>query len=86
MPVISTFFGIVIRMYFAEHPPPHFHVEYQGEKATFGFDGQLLTGNISSRRARNWIREWALLYRFELMLNWRNIEQGEALNRIEPLN
>jgi hypothetical protein len=73
-------------MFFAEHPPPHFHVEYQGEKATFGFNGELLTGNISSRRARRWIREWALLRRFELVLNWKNIEQGRALNRIEPLN
>jgi hypothetical protein len=86
MPVISTFFGIVIRMYFADHPPPHFHVEFQGERATFGFDGELITGNISSRRVRSWIREWALLHQFELMLNWKNIEQGQPLNRIEPLN
>ena len=25
MPEISRFFGIVIKMYFDEHPPPHFH-------------------------------------------------------------
>jgi hypothetical protein len=35
MPIISTFFGIIIRMYFGDHNPPHFHVEFQGEKATF---------------------------------------------------
>ena len=29
-------------MFFADHPPPHFHAEYQGEKATFTFDGELL--------------------------------------------
>ena len=85
MPVISTFFGIIIRMYFADHPPPHIHVEYQGEKATFDFGGKLLTGSISSRRVRRWIQEWALLHKFELMLNWKNIEQGLPLNRIEPL-
>jgi hypothetical protein len=38
MPIISTFFGIIIRMYFGDHNPPHFHVEFQGEKATFTFD------------------------------------------------
>jgi hypothetical protein len=48
MPIISTFFGIIIRMYFGDHNPPHFHVEFQGEKATFNFDGYLIAGNISS--------------------------------------
>jgi hypothetical protein len=86
MPVIATFFGIIIRMYFADHPPPHFHAEYQGEKATFGFDGELLAGEISSKRARRLIREWALLHRIELVLNWRNVEQGRPLNRIGPLD
>jgi len=44
MPVICTFFGIVIRMYFGDHPPPHFHAEHQGQQATFNFRGELLTG------------------------------------------
>ena len=73
-------------MFFADHPPPHFHAEYQGEKATFAFDGELLAGNISSRRARRLIREWALLHQFELMLNWKNIERGQPLAKIEPLD
>ncbi|HEX29594.1 TPA: DUF4160 domain-containing protein [Candidatus Poribacteria bacterium] len=33
MPEICRFFGIVIRMYFADHPPPHFHVEYGEHRA-----------------------------------------------------
>jgi hypothetical protein len=28
MPIISRFFGIIIRMFFNEHAPPHFHAEY----------------------------------------------------------
>jgi hypothetical protein len=59
MPVISTFFGIAIRMFFGDHPPPHFHAEYQGEKATFNFRGEILAGNISSKTAQRLIREWA---------------------------
>ena len=31
-------------MYFGDHNPPHFHVEFQGEKATFTFDGQIRSG------------------------------------------
>jgi hypothetical protein len=30
---ISSFFGIVIEMYFGDHPPPHFHARYSGESA-----------------------------------------------------
>ena len=33
MPIISSFFGIYIRMYFADHAPPHIHVDYQGHEA-----------------------------------------------------
>jgi hypothetical protein len=28
MPTISEFFGIIIRMYYDEHNPPHFHAYY----------------------------------------------------------
>jgi hypothetical protein len=39
MPQISAFFGIIIRMHFRDHPPPHFHAEHRGEHATFDFNG-----------------------------------------------
>ncbi|HZD10432.1 MAG TPA: DUF4160 domain-containing protein [Candidatus Binatia bacterium] len=51
MPVISTFFGIVIRMFYHEHGIPHFHAEHQGQQATFTFDGEILAGSIQSRTA-----------------------------------
>ena len=33
MPIISAFFGIVIRMYYRDHEPPHFHAEHAGQQA-----------------------------------------------------
>ncbi len=36
MPEISRFFGIVIKMYIDDHPPPHFHVEYSEHRAIVG--------------------------------------------------
>jgi len=33
MPEISRFFGIVIKMFFDDHNPPHFHAEYSGDIA-----------------------------------------------------
>ncbi|MBI3795790.1 MAG: DUF4160 domain-containing protein [Deltaproteobacteria bacterium] len=35
MPEISRFFGIVIKMFFGDHVPPHFHAEYGDHKALF---------------------------------------------------
>lgn len=42
MPEISRFFGIIIRMFYDEHNPPHFHAEYSGKKAVFDFDGNVI--------------------------------------------
>lgn len=86
MPVIATFFGIVIRMFYQEHGPAHFHAEYQGQQATFDFNGQILTGNIRSRTARRLIEEWATSRRLELQANWSRIRAGQPLERIEPLD
>jgi hypothetical protein len=86
VPVISTFFGIVIRMFYREHGVAHFHAEYQGQQATFTFEGELLAGSIGSRTARRLIREWATTHRAELEANWNHMRGGEPLERIAPLD
>lgn len=86
MPVISTFFGIVIRMFYREHGVSHFHAEYQGQQATFTFDGEILAGSISSRTALRLIKEWSLVNRADLDANWAKARTGESLKRIAPLD
>ena len=86
MPIISSFFGIVIRMFYGEHGVPHFHAEYQGQQATFTFDGEILAGNLRSHTARRLIREWSLVHRGELEANWDRSKAGEPLERIAPLD
>ncbi len=86
MPVISVFFGIVIRMYYEDHDPAHFHAEYQGERAKFDFGGRMIAGNIRSATARRRIAEWATLHRAALEANWQSMRLGRPLDRIEPLN
>jgi hypothetical protein len=34
MPMISIFYGIAIRMFIADHSPPHFHVVKLVQKST----------------------------------------------------
>ncbi len=85
MPVVATFFGIVIRMYYREHEPRHFHAEYQAQSGKFDFDGAQTVGNITSRNALQLIRRWAALNRAALDANWSKIKASEPLNRIPPL-
>ena len=45
MPTIAYFYGIAIRMYFREHPPPHFHAIYgEHEAVVFIENGEVLEG------------------------------------------
>ena len=85
MPIISVFFGIVIRMFYREHEPAHFHAEYQGQQGTFDLKGKIIAGNIRSRTALRLIREWASLRGRELEADWENMKAGRPLERIEPL-
>jgi hypothetical protein len=58
MPEISRFFGIVIRMYFDDHPPPHFHAIYGGSEAQIGIESiEVLQGRLPSR-AVSMVLEW----------------------------
>jgi len=86
MPYVSMFFGIIIRMFYSEHNPPHFHAEYQGSEGIFNFEGKMLQGNIKSKIALKLIKEWTLLRTKELEENWINITLKNVINKIEPLH
>jgi len=86
MPYVSMFFGIIIRMFYSEHNPPHFHAEYQGSEGIFNFEGEIIQGNIKSKTALNLIKEWTVLRKTELEENWRNIADKTPINKIEPLH
>ena len=45
------FFGIVVRMFYKEHEPAHFHAEYQGQQGKFDFDGNPIVGSLESGTA-----------------------------------
>ena len=86
MPVVSSFFGIVVRIYYKEHGVPHFHAEHQGRYASFTFDGRPLAGDLYSRTASRLVRQWSVAHRFELDANWRRAQRGEPLEKIAPLS
>jgi hypothetical protein len=62
-----------------------FHAEYQGQRATFTFDGKLFAGSMASRAALRLIKEWSLANRHALDANWERARAGKPLERIAPL-
>ena len=85
MPTISRFYGIVIRMYFGDHAPPHFHAVYSGEMAIVAIEtGEVLRGTLPERALRL-VREWTELHRDELSDDWRRAQVPEPLLPIPPL-
>ena len=82
MPIISSFFGIYIRMYFADHGPPHIHVEYQGHEALVAIaDGALIAGELPKRAAAI-VKQWCLDHRVELAQNWAKAQALQPLEKI----
>ncbi len=84
VPIVSVFFGIVVRMDSEDHSPAHFHAEFGGDRASFSLLGERLSGEIRSCVARRLIREWAQAHRDELELNWSNSREARPMHSIEP--
>jgi hypothetical protein len=84
MPEISRFLGIVIRMFYRDHAPPHFHAEYGEYEVTVEIETDVVNGKFP-RRALSAVLEWNRLHRDELMADWQLAREEQALNRIEPL-
>lgn len=85
MPTICTFLGIVIRMYFDEHAPPHFHVIYNEYEAAISIESlETMKGKLPGR-VLGLIVEWAVEHQQELRDNWKLCEQHEHPVKIDPL-
>jgi hypothetical protein len=85
VPKICEFYGVVIRMFYNEHGPPHFHADYGGARASVDFQGDVLRGELP-RRALRLVREWTHLHQSDLVANWDLARSGRPLVPIEPLD
>jgi len=85
MPEISPFLGIVIYMYYNEHNPPHFHVEYNGEKAAISIESLgIMEGKLPSKVLSLSV-EWAQNHQSELLKNWNDMASKGEFHKISPL-
>ncbi len=84
MPVLSRFYGIVIRMYFqqAEHNPPHIHALYSEDMAAIEIQtGEVLEGHLPPK-ALSMVREWIKMHKNELLHIWET-QEFRALSPLE---
>jgi len=83
MPVISRFYGIIIRMYFiqAEHNPPHIHAIYGENTAEITIlSGTVLEGHLPPK-ALAMVREWIEINKEDLLAIW----DSQEFRTIKPL-
>jgi len=85
MPELSRFLGMVISIYFDDHNPPHFHVEYNDNEALISIkDLSVIKGNLPAR-VMGLAIEWARLHQTELLENWNMVKDSGKYYKIAPL-
>jgi hypothetical protein len=85
MPTLSSFSGIVVRMYFEDHPPPHFRVFYGDERAQIAIDTHQVLQGALSEQPLALVQKWAKIHRQELRGDWRRAGEHQRLLSIDPL-
>jgi len=88
MPIISAFFGIVIRMFFydnKQHHVPHIHAEYQNDVAIYSIqDGSLISGNLPPAKNKL-VVAWIEIHREDLVAAWNLAVTGQKIFPIKGL-
>jgi hypothetical protein len=85
MPEISRFFGIVIKMFFDDHNPPHFHAEYGDDLALIEIRSLSIFSGRLPPRVLGFVIEWATLHQEELLTDWERAQAQQELHKIAPL-
>ena len=83
MPVLSKFYGIIIRMYFQqeEHNPPHIHALYGDDIAAISIhSADVLEGRLPPK-ALAMVREWVTIHKEELIQIW----ETQEFKKLPPL-
>ena len=85
MPEVSRFYGISIKLYYGDHPPPHFHAEYGDDQQVVSIDTLAVIAGKIPPRAAGMVAEWANLHQADLRKVWEQARKLQPLDRIDPL-
>lgn len=87
MPIISDFYGIIIRMYFKDnekHKLPHLHANYNEYTAIFDLNGNIIDGKIPNSQKKI-VQAWIEIHNSELNNLWDLLVEGKKGFKITPL-
>lgn len=88
MPLISSFYGVLIYLYWLDtrqHHLPHVHAMYAGDEAVFGIESaEVIDGSLPRRQTRL-VQAWIEIRREELMADWSLAVKGQPVFHIDPL-
>ena len=85
MPVISAFFGMLIRVFHSDHEPPHIHVQYGEYEAIVEIrTGNVLKGKLP-KRLSGMVKKWLELRRSEVMKAWEDARSHRMPHKVKPL-
>jgi len=85
MPVISKFYGIVIRMLFVRQFVAHFHAIYENCELIVGVAPLRIIQGDAPARVRAMVLEWASQHQEELLQAWHRLSAAQQPKPIEPL-
>ncbi|HKS37983.1 MAG TPA: DUF4160 domain-containing protein [Verrucomicrobiae bacterium] len=85
MPVISRFYGIVIRMLVIRPFGAHFHAIYNNTELVVAVDPVRVIQGDAPRRVRDMVLEWATQHQQELLEAWNRLSAAQQPNPIAPL-
>ena len=85
MPEISRFYVMIIKMFFDDHNPPHFHAFYGDHEVLIDINTFAVFAGHLPPRALGLVIEWTTLHQNKLLDDWRRAQDHEPLNKIEPL-
>jgi hypothetical protein len=85
LPEICRFYGIIIKLFWNDHDPPHVHAEYGGSAAIIGISTFAVIDGDLPPRALGLTVEWATLRRTELLELWARAKLSLPLRRLDPL-
>ncbi|HUL51293.1 MAG TPA: DUF4160 domain-containing protein [Candidatus Nitrosotalea sp.] len=85
MPVISKFYGIVIRMLFIRPFDVHFHAIYDNTELIVGVSPVRIIQGDAPGRVRDMVTEWAVEHQQELLDAWNRLSAAQPPRAIAPL-
>ena len=85
MPEVSRFYGIMVRFYYRDHPPTHFHAIYGKHEALIEIESGTIYRGRLPKTAYDLVNTWRLIHLQELRENWNRARQQMPVLPIAPL-